>query len=148
MNVPVRAAIGGRTVISAGACGVVVGQSHRDRGLSGLRTAVGLARRRVQQGAGRVEVPLAEARQVLAALPERKRPFERGTAGFELGDDLDQLVARLLVSRFCGIRDRGVVGCGGYGVSVVADVVPQRDTYGGAACAAPRSPIGHDTYRG
>src|SRR4051794_10522504 len=59
---------------------------------------------------GAVEPVLADAGQPLGALPERQRLLERGAAGLEPADDLDQLLARLLVGDLFGLGLLGGLG--------------------------------------
>src|SRR5690349_1142336 len=53
----------------------------------------------VQTLACAVEPVLADRRELLAALPEGQRLLERGAACLERADDLDELLAGLLVRR-------------------------------------------------
>ena len=60
---------------------------------------LGASRRGVEPLPGAVEPVLADLGELLAALPERERLLEGGAAGLEPADDLDQLLAGLLVGR-------------------------------------------------
>src|SRR5690606_15303657 len=65
-----------------------------------VRRGVVLGEHGVQPGPGAIEPARADARELLAALPQSQRLLEVGAAGLEGADDLDQLVARLLVAQF------------------------------------------------
>src|SRR6478672_280864 len=79
-------------------------------GLATARWSVGVrADGLVEPLAGAVEPLLADLRQRLAALPQRERLLERGAAGLEGADHLDELLAGLFVARLGrgGVRHGG-----------------------------------------
>ena len=93
--------------------------------LSSLRRSSVGVDRGLEPLAGAVEPVLADRREQLAALPERERLLERGAAGLQAPDDLDQLLAGGLVRRR-GLGLRLLVAIGLLGGSVLVVVAWMR----------------------